>query len=113
MPGHDDLNSPAGHGEVAEPSQRLSRRSVLRGAAGVGAAGVAATAFAGLAGPALASARPATRHEEAELSDEDAAEQIVVHVRDAKAGEIDLFRGTSHVRLHDRELAARLVRASR
>jgi hypothetical protein len=36
-----------------------------------------------------------------------------VHVRDAGSGEIDLFRGTSHVRVHDPELAARLVRASR
>jgi len=36
-----------------------------------------------------------------------------VHVLDARSGEIDVFRGTSQTRLHDRELAARLVRASR
>jgi hypothetical protein len=36
----------------------------------------------------------------------------VVHLRDAASGEIDVFRGTSQVRLLDRELAARLVRAS-
>jgi len=41
------------------------------------------------------------------------SEQIVVHVRDAASGEIDVFRGTSQVRLRDRELAARLVRAGR
>ncbi len=40
----------AGQGESDVPS----RRSVLRGAAGVGAAGVAATAFAGLGGQAFA-----------------------------------------------------------
>jgi hypothetical protein len=28
-------------------------------------------------------------------------------------GEIDVFRGTSHIRVQDRELAARLIRASR
>jgi hypothetical protein len=114
MPGHNDLNSPAGGvSEAGEPSPRLSRRSVLRGAAGAGAAGIAATAFVGMAGPALASARPAPRHTEPELSGEDAAGQLVVHVRDARSGEIDIFRGTGHVTLRDRELAARLVRASR
>jgi hypothetical protein len=114
MPGHNDLNVPAGHAsEVAEPPQRMSRRSVLRGAAGAGAAGIAATAFVGMAGPALAGARPAPRHAEPELTHEESSEQIVVHVRDARSGEIDIFRGTSHARLNDRELAARLVRASR
>jgi hypothetical protein len=111
MPGHDDLDLPAGPASEAAKPARMSRRSVLRGAAGAGAAGVAATAFAGLAAPALASGRPAAR--EAELSHEDTAEQFVVHVRDVKSGEIDVFRGTSHTRLTDRELAARLVRASR
>jgi hypothetical protein len=37
----------------------------------------------------------------------------VVHVRDAATGEIDVFRGTTHTRLHDRGLAAQLVRASK
>ena len=114
MPGHDDLNSPAGGAsEAAEPSQRLSRRSVLRGAAGAGAAGIAATAFVGMAGPALASTRPAAHHAEPELTAEESTEQLVVHVRDARSGEIDIFRGTSRVKLHNRELAARIVRASR
>jgi hypothetical protein len=110
MPGHHDLTSPAG--ETSGP-QRLSRRSVLRGAAGAGAAGIAATAFVGMSGPALAAARPAAHHTEPQLSDEESAEQLVVHVRDAKSGEIDIFRGTSHTTLRDRELAARLIRASR
>ena len=29
------------------------------------------------------------------------------------AGEIDVFRGTTHTRLHDRDLAAHILRASR
>jgi hypothetical protein len=113
MPGHDDLNVPGGLASGAAEPSRMSRRSVLRGAAGAGAAGIAATAFTGLAAPALASARPAAHRAEPELSDAESAEQIVIHVRDAKSGEIDIFRGTSHTRLNDRELAARLVRASR
>lgn len=94
----------------------MSRRSVLRSAAGAGAAGIAVTALAGTAGPALAAARPAdpaARGRAPDATDTGPAEQVVVHVRDARSGEIDVFRGTSHTRVRDPELAARLVRASR
>jgi hypothetical protein len=37
---------------------------------------------------------------------------VVVHVRDATTGEMDVFRGTTCTRVRDKELAARLVRAS-
>ena len=40
-------------------------------------------------------------------------EAVVVHVRDFRRGEMDVYRGTSHVRVTDRDLAARLARASR
>jgi hypothetical protein len=118
MPGQDDMGSPAGRAAPdRDVQQRLSRRSVLRGAAGVGVAGIAATAMAGTAGPALAAAArssaPAARGTDAGASQADGADQIVVHVRDAASGEIEVFRGTRAVRLRDRELAARLVRASR
>ena len=119
MPGPDDTDSPAGRLAAGRQAQQhLSRRSVLRGAAGVGVAGIAATALTGAAGPALAAAaaaRPAAadRGAKAEVKGEDTAEQVVVHVRDASSGEIDVFRGTGQVRLRDPELAARLVRASR
>ena len=63
--------------------------------------------------PAFAAiSRPAHDTKEG-AKDTDTSEQIVVHVRDAKSGEIDVFRGTSQTRLRDPELAARLVRASR
>jgi hypothetical protein len=119
MSGQDDMGSPAVRtGAERGAQQRLSRRSVLRGAAGAGVAGIAATALAGTAVPAVAasarSAVPAARGMKAETKDADAdADQIVVHVRDAESGEIDVFRGTSQTRLRDPELAARLVRASR
>ena len=61
--------------------------------------------------PALAAAsRPVTV---AKTNHLDSGDQIVVHVRDARSGEIDVFRGSSQTRVHDRDLAARLVRASR
>jgi outer membrane receptor protein involved in Fe transport len=103
---------------------RLSRRSMLMGAAGAGAAGVAAATLGSAALPALAAgAGPAARgpraddlqadHSQAhDLSAADLAEPVVVHVRDAARGELEVFRGTAATRLQDRDLAARLVRAS-
>jgi hypothetical protein len=99
-----------------------SRRAVLRGAAGVGAAGVAATALAGVAGQALAAPAKQARSAQAvpgdspaadsPAADSQASEQIVVHVRDARTGRIDLYRGTGQAQVHDTDLAARLVRAA-
>lgn len=112
MPDHEDPGM-ASHSPDNGETQHPSRRSVLRGAAGAGAAGVAATVFASVAGPAMAATRPAARGEHHALTEEESAGEVVVHVRNARSGEIDLFRGTSHTRLQDRELAARLIRASR
>jgi len=42
-----------------------------------------------------------------------ATDPVVLHVRDASTGEIDVFRGTTQTRLHDRDLAGRILRASR
>jgi hypothetical protein len=89
-----------------------SRRSVLRVAAGAGAAGIAATALGGVAATAANAAT--TKHSpHTSPQDASASDDIVVHVRNAAAGEIDVFRGTSQTRLHDRELTARIIRASR
>jgi hypothetical protein len=120
MPGHDDTSPPAGRtADDRDPLPSLSRRSVLRGAAGAGVTGIAVTALAGTAGPALAAtaqaAKPAVRGAAGTATggSADTEEQVVVHVRDARSGEIDVFSGTSHTRVQDRELAARLIRASR
>jgi hypothetical protein len=96
----------------------VSRRSMLMGAAGAGAAGIAAATLGGAVLPAVAGASPAGRGPRADdpraddLSAADLAEPVIVHVRNAARGEIEVFRGTTATRLHDRELAARLVRAS-
>jgi|SRR5450755_2716286 hypothetical protein len=114
MPDHDDSGWPDnGASSGAEARQGLSRRSVLWGAAGAGAAGIAATAFIGSAGHPATPAEPETRGAATPAAGAATTDQIVVHVRDARSGEIDVFRGTSQTRLHDPELAARLVRASR
>ena len=113
MPDLDDSGAPAAGTEAHD----LSRRSIIKGAAGIGAAGIAATALAGMAVPAAAvpaaAATTAPVRTAGAPPEENAGEAIVVHVRDAASGEIDVFRGTAQTRLHDRALAARIVRSSR
>jgi len=97
---------------AADPGRRLSRRSLLQGAATAGAAGLAVTAIGTAAGPALAAtasttSRPATKEGPAPAT----AGAIMVHVRDAKSGDIEVFSGTSTTRLRDKDLAARIARA--
>lgn len=97
-------------------SERPSRRTVLRGAAGVGAAGFAVTTLSGLGGAAQA-AEARTDDEgrlaSSQAADSDAGEQLVVHVRDARTGQIDVFRGDRQTTLFDRDLAKLLDRRSR
>ena len=90
----------------------LSRRSLLQGAATAGAAGLAATAI-GAAGPALAatSSPPAPSRSSGRSSGRAPAGPIMVHVRDARSGDIEVFAGTSQARLRDQDLAARIARA--
>ena len=99
---------------VAEGAQRPepSRRSVLHGAAGLAGAGLAATVMAGtLAAPASASAAPRTHPGRAARVSSD--EPVIVHIRDVRSGEMDVFAGENQVRLRDPGLAARLVQAAR
>jgi hypothetical protein len=116
MPDLHDAGVSDGRAAPGTEAGGVSRRSVLRGAAGAGAAGIAVTALAGAGLTATASASasataPATGRQRAASGA--SAEPVVVYVRDAAAGEIDVFRGTACTRLHDRALAAELVRASK
>jgi hypothetical protein len=116
MSGHEDLAA----APPREQPSLISRRSALRGGAATGIAGAALVAGGG---PALAAALPsrsaahdAARGAAAGGAAEPAAhaaEPIIAHVRNARTGEIDVFRGTSQTRLHDPALAALLIRASR
>jgi hypothetical protein len=108
MPSHD-----AQH----EPAERMSRRSLLQGAAAAGAAGLAVTALGVSVSPAAAAAStsPAPARGEVKAPAGGAvkapAGPVVVHVRDAKSGDIEVFSGTSQTSLRDKDLAARIVRA--
>ena len=111
MSSQDEKRAP----EEAEV-RRLSRRSLLQGAATAGAAGLAATAI-GAAGPALAatSGPQAAKHSPGQSPSQSPgrapAGPIMVHVRDARSGDIEVFAGTSQARLRDQDLAARIARA--
>jgi hypothetical protein len=97
----------------APDARRLSRRSLLHGAATASAAGIAATALS--AGPAMAATRQNAarqdgrgRHEAPEVDG-----SIMVHVRDARSGDIEVFYGDGKTRLYDQDLAGRIARAIR
>ena len=108
MPSDDTQSSPA---------MGVSRRFVIRGAATAGAAGLAATALGGALSPAAAAstrAASSTASSARVAADSEVkapAGPIVVHVRNAKSGDIEVFSGTSQTRLRDKDLAARIARA--
>ncbi len=89
----------------------LSRRGFL-GSAGMAAAGVALVAVPGVAAVAPEVAGvfdDATAPAAADLS---AVGPLVVHVRDAAAGEISVLSGESEVVIHDPGFVARIVSAA-
>ena len=104
MPAHDQTDPAVGPGAVPEPPSRVSRRSVLRGAAGAGAVGIAAVSGAGAV---LAAARPATAATTSAAPG--AAGPLVVYLRDAATGEMEVFAGAGQTRFRDPALAARLM----
>ena len=115
MPNQDAkrASDPGSSGSPGSSTRRMSRRSLLAGAATAGAAGLAATAIGAAATPALADTRrpsaPDQSHGHNEASTP--AGPIMVHVRDASSGDIEVFSGTSQTRLRDKDLAARIARA--
>jgi len=110
---HPDQSADGSAGGAKHPG--LSRRSVLYGAAGFAGAGLAATAIGTLAGPAAAaSASAAARtHTGRSAGVPGPAEPVIVHVRDLRSGEMDVFAGESKTLLRDPDLAARLSHAIR
>ena len=82
------------------PRPGPSRRSVLSGAAGLAGAGLAAAAFAGtLAAPAAAATAGAPRAHPGQSGAPGLADPVIVHIRDLRSGEMDVFAGESTARL--------------
>lgn len=104
---------------ITQPGAGVSRRGVVRGATGVAAVGAVAFATSRTSAQAAAGAQyvpqpPIAVHPMGAYEAEDVVgTEIVVHVRDVRTGELDIFRGTTHRRIHDRDLAERLAAAAR
>lgn len=84
----------------------LTRRGVVKGAAGVAAAGTTLAVLG--AGPAAAAAKGTRPQGEPGADAPGCAapgQEVVVHVRDARTGLLDVFVGERHVQLRDRQLA--------
>jgi hypothetical protein len=113
MPDLDEHEEARRRGARSDDRAAPSRRSVLRVAAGASAAGIAASMLGGVLAPASAVTHTDTSASTGAATFDDGANDVVLHVRDAAAGEIDVFRGTTQTRLRDRDLAARVVRAGR
>jgi hypothetical protein len=91
----------------------VSRRNFFKQAGSVAAvAGALAVAPVGLTS-ASASPRALDEPDLAASEDLQAGDHLVAHVLNARTGEISLFVGTREVRIKDRKVAARLVRATR
>ena len=121
MAGHHHDETPETGGRPDGQHAPVSRRAMLRTAAGASAAGLVAGGALAAALPAAAAARPDRSGQSGErpahtaTTTPDAGREagpLVIHVRDARTGEMDIFAGTTRTRLRDPALAARLVRAS-
>lgn len=95
--------------------EEVSRRVFFKQAGAAAAVAAVATGVAAVpAGLGNAVASAATR--EPELSPKEtlqAGEHLVAQVKDARTGEISLFIGHKEVTIHDRQIATRLIRATR
>jgi hypothetical protein len=94
----------------------MSRRSILRGAAGAGAVGLAAAAGAGAAVALTQPSAQAALANEAKPAVMAAMPTVmegplVVYVSDTTTGHLDVFAGTGQVRLKNRALVSQLLRA--
>jgi uncharacterized membrane protein len=117
MPSHDAQRASAERAGdpdalAGSPGRRMSRRSVLQGVATAGAVGLAATALGAAVSPAAAAETGASQSSpRAGGAAKATSGSLVVHVRDARSGDIEVFSGTSQTRLRDQDLAARIARA--
>jgi hypothetical protein len=90
-------------------TSRLSRRGLLRGAGGIGIAGVTAGLLAESTAGVAAAAASNSSERQAPAA---ASTPLVAHVYDARTGEVDLFTGEEHVRVHNPALARALAQAA-
>jgi hypothetical protein len=109
----DQANEPVTASQRPSP---MSRRSLLRGAAGAGAVGLAAAAGAGalvtVTRPRAETELPPTAKPVAmaAIPPGAMAGPLVVYLRDTTNGEMDVFAGTGQIRLRNPALVGQLLR---
>lgn len=101
----DESQEPYAPEAEAEQTSSVSRRTLMKTAAGVGVA-AAAVGFVGVA---------STSPSEPDVTAPDASAvngPIVVHLSDLKAGTVEIFTGSDSTQITDHDLAARIARAA-
>ena len=94
--------------------EEVSRRVFFKHAGAAAAVAAVGTSIA--VGPTGVAGAVTETHKEAAISPQDdlrAGELLVARVKNARTGEINLYVGTKEVTIHDRKIAARLIRATR
>jgi hypothetical protein len=88
----------------------MSRRGLLRSAAGIGVAGVAAGLLLDTTAGTASAVQPPTATDGHPLPAN--SEPLVAHVHDARTGDVDFYAGEQHVRVHNPALAHALAHAA-
>jgi hypothetical protein len=97
---------------MEEVSRRVFFKRAGAAAAVAAAASTMAVVPAGLAN-AVTSAETTKTNPLAPPEDLRADENLVAHVKNSRTGEISLLIGQKEVTIHDRQIATRLIRATR
>lgn len=97
-------------------SRRIFFKQAGAAAAVAVVAGGIATGPLGLATAGASTALKSSKSNDSELTPNEhlrGDEDLVAHVKNSRSGEISLFIGHKEVTIHDRKVAARLIRATR
>jgi hypothetical protein len=102
--------------DTPEATRRVSRRGLVKGAAGAAAVGAAAVAVTRIPGVTGHGAAPAAQEAAADTTAQRTGalpkQDWAIYVRDADSGDLDIFVGTQHFAVHDSDLVARVVAAA-
>jgi hypothetical protein len=92
-----------------QPAGGVPRRRVILNGAGLAAAGLVVGAAAGVAADSLVGGSGDSGGSGASGPAAAPSDPVMVHLRDADSGQLDLFVGTRHIQFTDRGFASRLV----
>ncbi len=109
MPPQSHMDQPYPERRRVASRSSLSRRSMLRGAAGAGAVGLAAAAGAVVVTKRQSSQQTIKSTALSEPPSDLSAGALVVYISDASTGQFDVFAGDGQVRVYNPDLVAQLL----